>query len=91
MEIFVLIAAVNDTTRIECIPVHESTENSQDDSSKAEKDVVDAFSSFTVSECRCHSNDTRDKLLSIIEAGCGTLDSFNALVRNLVERLDIEP
>merc|ERR1719163_1328739 len=83
MEIFVLIAAVNDTTRIECIPVHESTENSQDDSSKAEKDVVDAFSSFTVNECKCHSNDARDKLLSIIEAGCGTLDSFNALVRNI--------
>ena len=32
---------------------------------------------------RCHGAATRDKLLSIIEAGCGTLDSFNDLVRNI--------
>ena len=38
------------------------------------------FRTFTVRNCKCQSNDVRDKLLSIIEAGCGTLDNFDALV-----------
>lgn len=39
------------------------------------------FRSFTVGACKCYSNEVRDKLLTIIEAGCGTLDDFDALVR----------
>merc|ERR1719443_2653989 len=54
MEIFVLIAAVNDTTRIQCIPVQKSKVDSDDPEfieylkAKAEKGVVDSFSSFNV-------------------------------------------
>ena len=86
MEIFVQIAAVNDTTRLECIPVYESTE--MPDLFLASDDfdvrkVVDMFSAFAVSESQCYLSVTWDKLISIIEAGCGTLDSFNDLVRNI--------
>ena len=38
---------------------------------------------FTVEACKCDSNDVLDKLLTIIEAGCGTLDNFDAFVRTL--------
>merc|ERR1719337_367659 len=50
MEIFVLIAAVNDATRLECIALKESTKIHRRSASKnkAEKSVVDAFSKFTV-------------------------------------------
>ena len=74
MEIFVLIAAVNDMTRLECVALTESTENSPTASqAQAEEDVVSWFRSFSVSECNCYGSATRDKLLCIIEAGCGTL------------------
>ena len=39
------------------------------------------FRAFTVGACKSDSNDVRDKLLTIIEAGCGTLDNFDAFVR----------
>jgi hypothetical protein len=86
MEIFIHIVVVNDTTRLECIPVYESTEMT--DLFLASEDfdvrnVVDMFSAFAVSESQCYSSVTWDKLISIIEAGCGTLDSFNALVQNI--------
>ena len=29
-----------------------------------------------------HGNGTRDKLLSIVEAGCGTLESFDTMIQN---------
>ena len=32
---------------------------------------------------RCHGAATRDKLLSIIEAGCGTLEGFDTLIQNV--------
>merc|ERR1719201_3282493 len=85
MEIFVLIAAVNDMTRLQSIALKESTENSPPNDSQvhAEEQVLRSFRSFSVSECNCYGSATRDKLLCIIEAGCGTLDDFDALVRNL--------
>merc|ERR1719487_2005252 len=84
MEIFVLIAAVNDMTRLECIALTESTENSPTASkAQAEEDVVSWFRSFSVSACNCYGSATRDKLLCIIEAGCGTLAEFDVLVRNI--------
>ena len=48
------------------------------------------FRTFTVGNCKCFSNDTRDKLLSIIEAGCGTLDAFDALVQALEISFTVE-
>jgi hypothetical protein len=80
MELFVFTAAVNDMTRMECIALEESTENAS--KVKAEEDVEASFRSFNVANCMCHGNGTRDKLLSIIEAGCGTLEGFDTLIRN---------
>merc|ERR1719171_1027307 len=80
MEIFVFTAAVNDMTRMECIALEESTENAS--KAQAEEDVAASFRSFTVSKCQCHGNGTRDKLLSIVEAGCGTLESFDTMIQN---------
>ena len=45
--------------------------------------VLEMFRTFTVRNCKCQSNDVRDKLLSIIEAGCGTLDDFDDLIRGI--------
>jgi hypothetical protein len=50
---------------------------------KSERAIAQTFSEFTIQRCECHSNDTRDKLLSIIEAGCGTLDEFDSTIRDL--------
>jgi hypothetical protein len=84
MEIFVLIAAVNDVTRLECIALSESREKSPSASqAQAEEDVLSSFRAFSVGTSTCYDSATRDKLLCIIEAGCGTLDAFNALVRNI--------
>jgi hypothetical protein len=85
MEIFVLIAAVNDMTRLQSIALKESTENSPPNDSQvhAEEQVLRSLRSFSVSECNCYGSATRDKLLCIIEAGCGTLDGFNTLVRDI--------
>ena len=47
---------------------------------QAEHAVLQTFREFTVNNCQCYSSDTRDQLLSIIEAGCGTLDEFNDLI-----------
>jgi hypothetical protein len=80
VEIFLFSAAVNDMTRVECIALEDSTENAS--KAKAEEDVRASFRSFTVNKCQCHGKGTRDKLLSIIEAGCGTLESFETLIRN---------
>jgi len=109
MEIFVFLAAVNDMSRLECIPIafppatsgNDRKLNGQtkassvpaapatDAASKAEvageataeSDVLQTFRRFTVGECQCFSQDEKDKLLTIIEAGCGTLDDFDALIR----------
>jgi hypothetical protein len=89
MEIFVFLAAVNDMSRLECIPLRADTtpdtaaEAEAADETKAENDVLEMFRAFTVGNCQCFSNDVRDKLLSIIEAGCGTLESFDSLVRDI--------
>merc|ERR1719238_2189089 len=82
MEIFVFLAAVNDMTRLECIPLHASKDG-ETGREAAEEAVFALFRAFTVGHCLCHDPDTRDKLLSIIEAGIGTLDDFDALIRNL--------
>ena len=50
---------------------------------QAENAVLQSFKEFTVNNCQCYSSDTRDKLLSIIEAGCGTLDEFDTVVRGI--------
>ena len=77
MEIFVLIAAVNDMSRLECIPLRPS----RTEAKTAADNVMDMFRVFTVGHCKCSSHDVRDKLLCIIEAGCGTLENFDMLVR----------
>ena len=48
----------------------------------AEQNVTDIFQNFMVDNCKCFSNDVRDKLLTIIEAGCGTLDEFDAELKD---------
>ena len=86
MEIFVFLAAVNDMSRLECIPLRDTPENVEMkvvEEGVKEKAILDFFRSFTINECKCHSRDTRDKLLSIIEAGCGTLDDFDDLIRGI--------
>ena len=45
--------------------------------------MKETFRSFTVHACKCYSQEVKDKLLTIIEAGCGTLEEFDALVRNI--------
>jgi len=84
MEIFVFLAAVNDMSRLECIPIFEGSHDTQAGGKQAAQEaVLEVFREFTVSECKCFSSDTRDKLLSIIEAGIGTLDDFDALIRDI--------
>jgi hypothetical protein len=82
MEIFVFFAAVDDPTRLECIALRESTEATSP-KAKAEEDVKESFRTFCVNKCMCHGAATRDKLLSIIEAGCGTLEGFDTLIQNV--------
>ena len=86
LEIFVFLAAVNDPTRLECIPLSKAQDSIAGAEGLTEKEIADdeflqMFRKFTVADCQCFSKDTRDKLLSIIEAGCGTLDDFDALIR----------
>ena len=86
LEIFVFLAAVNDISRLECIPLQVTPENVETkvvDEGVKEKAILDSFRAFTINECKCYSSDTRDKLLSIIEAGCGTLDDFDDLVHGI--------
>ena len=75
MEIFVFLAAVNDMSRLECIPLHQKSKAGETEA--AERDAKDYFRDFTVQNCKCFSSDTRDKLLGIIEAGIGTLEDFD--------------
>jgi hypothetical protein len=86
MEIFVFLAAVNDMSRLQCIPLlasppDASAQEDAETGAPAESSVLELFRAFSIGQCKCYSNDTRDKLLSIIEAGCGTLDDFDALMR----------
>jgi hypothetical protein len=88
MEVFVFLAAVNDMSKLECIPLQASPQDSGDENemkgdASAQGFILDLFRKFTVDECKCHSSDTRDRLLSIIEAGCGTLDGFDTLMREM--------
>ena len=80
MEIFVFMTAVKDTSRIECIPLLASQEPQ---SQTPTEGVFAMFRAFSHANCKCYSVGMRDKLLTIIEAGCGTLDDFDALVRAL--------
>ena len=47
------------------------------------KHQIKSAGEFTVSNCKCSSSDTRDKLFIIIEAGVGTLDAFDALIQGI--------
>ena len=80
MEIFIFMTAVNDTSRIECIPLLASQEPQ---SQTPTEGVIAMFRAFSHANCKCYSDGMRDKLLTIIEAGCGTLDDFDAFVRAL--------
>jgi hypothetical protein len=81
MEMFVFLAAVNDMARVECIPLYSASDG-EVGKVAAESEVLSLFHTFSVQNCLCHSSDTRDKLLSIIEAGVGTLEDFDVLIRN---------
>ena len=88
MEIFVFLAAVDDISRLECIPLraspqHSGTDTDEGEDAPAENAILDLFRTFTVGKCQCHSSGTKDRLLSIIEAGCGTLDDFDDLMRKI--------
>ena len=80
MEIFIFMTAVKDTSRIECIPLLASQEPQ---SQTPTEGVFAMFRAFSHANCKCYSVGMRDKLLTIIEAGCGTLDDFDAYVRAL--------
>jgi len=56
-------------------------EAAEEDEKTAQDNVLEMFRAFTVDHCACFSSDVRDKLLCIIEAGCGKLENFDALVR----------
>jgi hypothetical protein len=72
MEIFIFLAAVNDLSRFDCI-VHG-----------VDPEVTKAgFRDLSVVNCQCLNGDTRDKLLNIIEVGCGTPQDLDAVVRDL--------
>jgi hypothetical protein len=75
LEIFVFLAAVNDMSRLECVALAYSEE--------AAMRVEKTFREFSITNCQCHGSDTRDRLLTIIEAGCGTLDEFDKIMRDL--------
>ena len=80
MEIFIFMTAVKDTSRIECIPLLASQEPQ---SQTPTEGVLAMFRTFSHANCKCYSDGMRDQLLTIIEAGCGTLDDFDAYVRAL--------
>ena len=42
------------------------------------------FSDFDAREATCYLAEDRDRLLSIVEAGCGGLDVFNSTVRTML-------
>ena len=71
MEIFVFLAAVDDVSRLEIIVLGDDP-----------KTIKHAFQKLAVTTCECRNSDTRDKLLSIIEVGCGCPEDFDALIRD---------
>jgi hypothetical protein len=80
MELFTFVAVINDPLRLECVALKSSPQESTSDAQKA---IVDAFRGFSVGQCECRGEGLREKLLTIIEAGCGTLDRFDSLIRSL--------
>ena len=71
---------VSQTAEIHPVPSSSAAAEAAEERTPEEA-VLEMFRTFRVRDCSCHSNDIRDKLLSIIEAGCGTLNDFDKLVR----------
>ena len=47
-------------------------------------DVAASFASFDVRKAQCYLRSDRDRLLSVVELGFGTLTPFNDVIRGLL-------
>ena len=77
MELFVFLAAVNDTSRIEAVACPATATTSE------VQQIAQSFARFRVQECQCFDPNERGKLLAIIEAGVGALEHFDSMIHRL--------
>jgi hypothetical protein len=71
MEIYIFLAAVSDLSRLDCILLGDDPEG-----------IKAVFHDLSVVNCQCLDSVTRDKLLSVLEVGCGTLEDLTTVIRD---------
>eukprot|EP00400_MALV-I_sp_L67-5_P000590 gene590-1009_t len=76
VEVFVFLRMGGDLERMTVLPIE--LEN--------EEEAQQMFSSVDASNCKCHSESDRQKLLAVVEQGFGNFESFNQILRHVFRK-----